>query len=233
MQDDAIQRLLADCFKVIDYALSRGWVERIRVAIEVLSRLVVRVNTESVLKTFDYSLEFYHNRRHQVTTHPWIAPPLNALLERTWEALPQDQRTRRVLDVLQAQIVGLDDFTIQIEELYPDPGDLVSNDAEVRLPDRSGDNETQWREVVSLLIRALRAGGEPRRRASTRLVPITRNSLLTESEMSEVADALWDVDHTIPEGLPGNTSLNDWAYLTLPQPRPGIGGRGVPPQVAL
>ena len=41
--DDAIQALVHDCRSVIDYSLPRGWIERIRVAMEVLSRLVSRL----------------------------------------------------------------------------------------------------------------------------------------------------------------------------------------------
>ena len=225
MQDDSVQRLVADCIKVIDYGLPRGWIKRIRVAIEVLSRLVLRERTGSVLRTFDYALEFYRNRRHQVTSHVWVASPLKDLLGRAWEALPQDQRTRRALDLLGAPIVGLDGFTTQIEEHYPDPGELISGDVNIRLPDRSEDNEAQWRGVVSLLLRALRAGGEPRRRAATRLVPMTRHGLLTESETLEVADALWAVEHTPSDSLPSNTSLHDWAYLILPEPKPHLAAK--------
>ena len=43
LQDDAVQRLVRDCIRVIDYSLPRGWVERIRVAMAVLSRLVLRL----------------------------------------------------------------------------------------------------------------------------------------------------------------------------------------------
>ena len=40
LPDDAVQRLMRDCMRVISHSLPVGWVERIRVAMEVLSRLV-------------------------------------------------------------------------------------------------------------------------------------------------------------------------------------------------
>ena len=222
VQDGAVGRLVADCIRVIDYGLPRNWVERIRVALEVLSRLVLRLGPKAALETFDYALEFYCNRHHQVASHVWIASPLQHLLNRAWEALPQDQRTRRAPALLGSPIVGLDDFTTQMAEPYPDPGALVTGDPNVLLPDRSAQNETHWNELVSLLLRALRSGGEPRRRAANRLVPITGKGLLNESETSEFADALWAAEYTPPDGLPENTSLYDWAFLIFPEPKPSL-----------
>ena len=216
VQDEAVRRLAADCIRVIDYGLPRGWVERIRVAIEVLSRLVLRLEPQSVLETFDYALEFYCNRQHQV------ASPLRDLLNSAWQALPKDLRTRRALDLLGAPIVGLDGFTPQIAEHYPDPGELVSGDPNILLPERSEDNEAHWQKVISLLLRALRADVEPRRRAATRLAPIADKGLLTEAEIPQVANALWAAEHTPADSLPENTFLHDSTFLILPEPSPRL-----------
>ena len=222
VQGDVVRRLADDCKGVIDYGLPRGWVERIRVAIEVLSRLVLRLGPEAALESFDYALEFYRNKQHKVASDAWISSPLRNLLNRTWEALPHDQQTSRALNLLGTPIVGLDGFTSQIEEHYPDPGELVSGDPKLRLPDRSDDKEAQWQDVVSLLIRALRAGEEPRRRAATRLVPIADRGLLTDAETSEVANALWAAELAATGSLPDNTSLSDWMFLILPEPKPRL-----------
>lgn len=222
VQNDAVRRLVADCIRVIDYGLPRNWVKRIGVAIEVLSWLVLRLEPESALETFDYALEFYCNRQHQVASDVSIASPLRHLLNRAWEALPKDQRTRRAIDLLGSPIVGLDGFTIQIAEEYPDPGKLVSGDPTILLPDRRDDNETYWAETVNLLLRALRADGEPRRRAATRLVSIAGQGLLNEAETSHVANALWSVEYTPADSLPEGTSLYDWAFLILPEPKPHL-----------
>ena len=220
--EDSVRRLVGDCIRIIDYSLARGRVEGIRVTIEVLSKLVLRLDSDSTLDTFDYALEFYCNRQHQVTSHVRIASPLRDLLNSAWEALSKEQRTLRALDLLGAPIVGMDGFTTQIAELYPDPGELVSRDPTVLRLDRSDDNEKDWAEIVALLLRALSAGGESRNRAATRLVSIVRQGLLNKSEISDVADALWAVEHTTADGLPDNTSLYDWVFLTLPEPKSGL-----------
>ena len=191
LPDDAVQRLVRDCKRVIDYSRPREWVERIRVALEVLSRLVSRLQSDSALETFDYAFELYRNRQHRVMSHAWIGPPLQKLLSRTWKSLPQNQRTNRALNLLGAPIVGLDGFVVQLAEHHPDPGELVSRDSGILLPDRSDDNDADWQDVINPLLRALRTGGEARKRAVSRLAPMTVGGFLTEAETAEVADALW------------------------------------------
>ena len=225
LSDDAVQRLVRDCIRVIDYSLPRGWVERIRVAMEVLSRLVSRLGADSALETFECAFEIYSKRQHLVLSHAWIGPPLRNLLSRSWKSLSQNQRTSRARDLLGAPIVGLNGFTVQIAERYPDPGELVSEDSNVRLPDRSDDNEVHWQDVIGLLVRALRTGGEARKRAANRLAPMATDGFLTEAERSEVADALWAAEYVPADSLPTATSLYDWAFLVLPEPQLGLADR--------
>ena len=225
LPDDAVQRLVRDCIRVIDHGLSRGWVEPTRVAMEVLSRLVSRLESDSALEVFDYAFKVYRNRQHRVMSHASIGPPLKNLLTRSWKSLPQNHRTNRVLDLLGAPIVGLDGFTVQISEHYPDPGELVRGDSGIRFPDRSDQNEAQWQDIVDLLLRSLRAGGEARKRAANRLAPIAIEGLLTVAEVSEVSDALWAAEYVPADGLPTATSLYDWAFLVLPEPEPRLADR--------
>lgn len=225
LSDDAVQRLVRDCIRVIDYSLPRGWVERIRVAMEVLSRLVSRLGADFALETFEYAFEIYSKRQHLVLSHAWIGPPLRNLLSRSWKSLSQNQRTSRARDLLGAPIVGLNGFTVQIAERYPDLGELVSEDSNIRLPDRGHDNEVHWQEVIGLLVRALRTGGEARKRAANRLAPMATDGFLTEAERSEVADALWAAEFVHTDSLPTATSLYDWAFLVLPEPQLGLADR--------
>ena len=225
LPDDAVQRLVKDCIRVIDYSLPRGWVERIRVALEVLSRLVSRLEPDSAVETFDYAFEVYRNRQHRVMSHAWIGPPLQNLFKRSWRSLPQNQRTKRALALLGAPIVGLDGFTVQIAEHYPDPGELASGQSVVRLPERSEDNEAEWHDVVGLLLRALRVGGEPRKRAASRLAPMAVEGFLTEAETSEVTAALWASEYVPADSLPTATELFDFEFLNLPEPEPGLTDR--------
>ena len=223
--DGSVRQLAAECTTLIEYGLPHGWIERIRVAFEVLSRLVLRLDPDSTPDVFDKALDYYANRRDRVATHVWLSAPLDNLLRRSWDALPPDQRSSRVLDILGTPIVGLDGFQVQIESRHPDPGTLLFMDSELLLPARTSDNEERWQAVVRLLIRGLVAGGEARRRAATRLLSVTSRDRLTEAEISQAGDALWNEKYTPEDSLPENTDIYDWAFLEMPEPLPGVADR--------
>ena len=225
---DTAQVLAESCDRVIEYALPRMhrpgkykravfWIERLRVAMEVLSRLVLRLEPGLVETTFIKALGYYRN--DLVAGDPWLTEPVGNLLRRSWEALPEDRRISRLPDLLSAPMVGLDDFTA-FDSRYLDPGELVQD--ELVRHSRTPVNEGHWHDVFSLLTRGLRAGGEARKRASLRLAPLVLAARLTETDSSQVAQALWSEEYAAPDGLPRDTSLFDWAFLLFPEPTPGL-----------
>ena len=226
MPGNSVRRLVQACNNAIEYALPRiaggrqhaiFWIERLRVALEALSRLVLRSGPEMAEAVFDKALEYYRN--DHVVDDWWLEKPIHHILKRSWETLPKDRQTSRVLDLLSAPIVGMDGLTASSER-YPEPGELIQD--ELSLPTRTPDNERRWQEIVSLLIRALNTGGEARKRASIRIIGIAKKRLLSDAETSQVAQALWSSDHTEPNDLPGGTNLYEWVFLPLPQPQPGL-----------
>ena len=229
---DSASALAEICNSVIEYALpriigtdSRGhrpvfWLERMRVAMEVLSRLVLRLDPDMAESIFTKALEYYQN--DHFARDAWLAAPVRDLLKRSWETLPEDRRIARVLDLLSAPIIGVDNFTTEFAAHYLDPGGLLQGD-ELFSPPRTADNERSWQEVVSLLVRGLRTGGEARKRASLRIAHVELEKLLTEAESSQVAQALWSEKYTGPNDLPGETLLLDWVFISLPAPKSGLG----------
>ena len=215
------------CAGVINYALPRVvsmdasrdsdfWTERTRVAMEVLSRLVVRLPPDMAGETLDIALQCY--RSHQVSQHLWLMGPLGRLLQRSWEALPGESRSHRALDLLAAPIAGLDGFSTAIPDQFPDPGGFLQAED---LPTRTPENDGQWHEVITQLVRGLDGDDEPRKRAAQRMFLVAKKRLLTEAESSAVAQALWSEKHTAPNSLPAATPLFDWVFLALPEPLPG------------
>ena len=220
---DTAKALAESCNHLIEYALPRmgkphavSWIERLRVAIEMLSRLVLRLEPDAVETTLVKAIEYY--RVDHVAHHPWLTEPIGNLLRRCWEALPKAHRTSRFLDLLSAPMVGLDGFTA-FSSHYLDPGQLVDEDL---VPSRTDDDGDQWHQVVGLVTRGLQAGGEARKRASLRLVPLVQAERLTENESSQIAQALWSEEHTKLTGLPEDTHIFDWAFLLFPEPKPGL-----------
>lgn len=196
---------------------SMSWTERMRVALEVMSRLVLRLDPEQAGSIFDVALGHHRDDRF---AHPWLMSPLQRLLERSWEILLSDQRDCRVLDLLKAQIVGMDDFRQPSGSYDPDLGHLLRDD--LHAPNRTTDNEAQWTQIVNLLVRGLRTGEEARKRAAYRFTFLASWDCLTEPESVELARALWDSRYTGDADLPRDTNLYDVVFLTLPEPQPGL-----------
>ena len=242
---DSASTLAEICNSVIEYALprmvvtdARGyrpvfWIERMSVVMEALSRLVLRLEPDRVEAIFNRALEYYRNQ--QVAQYLLMAAPVRDLLKRSWETLPEGRRIACVLDLLSAPIIGMDNFTAESADRYLDPGGLLRGD-ELFSPPRTADNERRWQEVVSLLVRGLRAGGEARKRASLRIAHVELEKRLKEAELPQVAQALWSEKYTGPNDLPSETSLFDWVFILLPEPESGLGNsdsvaNGSPPTV--
>ena len=227
MPADLTNTLAQTCSGVIEYALPRivgtsrqnriFWIERLRVTIEALSRLVLRLEPEMAEEIFKKALEWYRN--DHIAQHIWMRQPVRHILERSFEALPESHRTECALELLSAPIVGMDGFTASVS-YYPDPGDLLQN--EISSPIRTSDNENRWQETVSFLVRGLRSGDEARKRASRRIVEVAFWGRLTEAEELQVAEALWNGDNSESDDLPSGTDLRDWVFFLLPEPEPGI-----------
>ena len=216
------EKLAEACFNVIEWGLKQNWPDRARVGMEVLSRLVLRMQTHSVLNVFDKSMEYYSSRQNITASHPWLSKALGNLLQRSWDALPPVERMTRALDVMAAAIVGMDDFQASAFRRHPDPGWLLVREREQALPQRNSENESQWQNFVKFVTRALDQGGEARIRAAIRYMSVAFQDRLTETETATIISALWAEEHTPVDGLPGNTNLDDWVFLVIPELEPGI-----------
>ena len=215
------ERLAQACLIVIEKALtnlvSATLHPRIETAIETLSRLVVRVSPDLAETVLDKALEYCQNT--QLAQGTW-AGEMQSLLKRAWEALPEENRRRRAIDLLNAPIIGLDSPSPLLEHDWPDPGELLSSTNTTL--QRTLNNENQWQAAIDLVTRGLISDGTPRLRASIRMIALVESSQLIEEESQKIARALWSERHTPPDGLPANTELFDWAFLSFPEPTPGL-----------
>ena len=231
MPADSVEKLAQICLDTVDFALPRTvasgesssprfWSERLRVAIEALSRFVVRLDPEMADSIFGKALSWYENRN--VANRVLMYQPIRNILNRSWEALPETYKTNRLLDILVAPIAGLNGFTVH-GALYPDPGNLLSED---NLPPlRTSDNENLWQKVARLLVQGLKEGNEPRKRAAVRMTWVANQSVLKDGEQNELMKALWGEKYSNHDALPSGTSLYDWDFLCLPEPEHGLAER--------
>lgn len=218
---DACDRLITfsspRLFKTGRLPRSIFWIERMRVAVEVLSRLVLRLEPKRVETIFGNAMKLYQDP--QVAQEPWLIEPAYNLLRRSWEALSIAQREERILDVLGTPISGMAGFMTDSSH-YRDPSHLL--DDSLLPPLRSDQNEHLWHGVIETLVRALGTGGQARKRASIRVASIALWKRPNEAEVVELAQALWAEQHLDGYGLPTETDLLDWVFMLLPEPMPGM-----------
>jgi len=228
MPTDEVSELVGIVTKAMTYVFPRAtgardrstfWVTRLRVLMEALSRLVLRLSPEGAEEVFRRGLSYYSMGR--LAGEPWLDKSIDHLLVRSWEALPKCCRTDLILDVLSAPIVGLRGFA-SFTPFYPDPGKLLVNDSQTSAPAREFGTEGRWTEIVELILLGLKAGGDARKRAASRLVPLALWSRLTDLEAKRVAEALWLPRFTGVDALPSETNLFHWVFLLLPEPSPGL-----------
>ncbi len=234
MSVDLAKTLAQTCDNVIKYAFPRlndasgkrnlFWIEKMRVATEILSRLVLRLDPDMVEAILDKAMEYYGS--DEFIQNRELARPLQNLLKRSWEALPEDRRSKRFFDLLGAQIAGVDNFALirsREYDQYPDPGFLLQDDFPP--PVRTDDNAERWQAIINLLVRGLRSGGGGRMRVSLRVGCPAFRDQLTETESLQIAQALWSEEYTDLNDLPGGTMFFDWVFLRLPEPEPGLAER--------
>ena len=206
------------CIRTTNEDRSFNAVERASAAMESLSRLVLRLDSSSILPVMDLALDLY--RDHVIMSWILLHRAMRNLLRRCWESLDDERRTERVLDVLEMPIVGLDGYASAGDQ-WPDPGEILSED--LSPPVRSEDNERRWNAVVATLIRGLGTEGQVRERAAVRIANIAMWGRLAKTETKRVAEALWGVAADEEQGLPDGTPLPDYAFVLLPEPTAGMG----------
>ncbi len=190
--------------------------ERVGVAMECLSRLVLRLDVAGVGRVMRLALTCYETRAFYEEV--LLRAEIRNLLTRSWEALPEDNRTNFIFDLLNAPIVGLDGFSPN-PYLFVDPGELIDG-GDVRLPSRNAETETDWARTVQFLVRGLAGEEETRSRTMLRLVHVAMSDHLLPREREIVATAIWQGDDA--NGDPaGEEKLRPWVFFCMPQPSPG------------
>ena len=216
---DAVREILPKLVSTDPARVRSHWTPRASVALEVLSRLVIRMEPEQAETMLDLSLECYRN--HPVLDEMMLHRALADLLKRSWEALPSDRRAIRAIDILRAPIAGLGEHSDVRTELYRDPGDVLRH-SDITRPLVTA-NEDPWQAAINLLIRGLRSDGKPRTYALQRLVPLAISGVLTDEDNHAIAEALWSEEQLASADLPSlPVGLYDFVLLLLPEPSQGL-----------
>ena len=189
---------------------------------EALSRFVLRLKPEEVEGVLELAQTLYSDSK--IRSDVFYAKPLANLLRRAWEALSASSKAEHALELLSLPIVGVDGFTVDMENHFEDPGYIIYaaiSGEDCPPPLRSLANESAWVEVVRLVDKGLRTGGTARKRAALRLVVVARWEKLTPDEQRRLADSLWGFGLD-SHRLPKETELHPWVFLQLPEPESGL-----------
>lgn len=229
MPAEAVRELAENQLGVVEFALARlrvggsdgrvFWCERLRVALESLSRFVTRLPAGRVEDVFDLALELY--REPVVLDHFWFAEPLSNMMRRSWEALPPIGRTERALDFLGLPIVGVGGFHAGAEGRYPDPCAVLARSTYLP-PDRTSESSSKWTELVALLEKGLECKGDGRKRAGRRAFELVSWGGLEDLEKERLGRAVWGEGWGEDEELPADSGLSDWMLLSFTEPEEGL-----------
>ena len=222
LSEDSARMLAEICERVVNYALPRlssanvplhvnPWIRRIRVALEALSRLILRLPTNSVAAALELSIACLRNQT--ITRNVLYGRPVSNLLRRSWNALPNENRAPYTLSLLAMPFPGLDGIGAELG--YQDPGFLVIS-SEVSIS-RSPDNEDQFQDVVQIVINALKSeDNQVREQAVLRAALLVRSDCLTDDEKIEMGQALWSKSGITNPDIFTHKSIG-WVYLVLPE----------------
>ena len=191
--------------------------QRFNTAAEALSRLTIRLDPEKAEQILDDAVDYHQNAE---LAESFVDRSVRNLLARSWEALPEEHRQRRVLDLLNADLVGLSNINPIMEFRWPDPAEAINYSGNSLV--RSPENEPQWTAAIDLIVRGLNGDTTARHRAAARMIPLWESGHIKDDEVSEIAAALWNEKHTPQDGLPQHTDMHDWAFLFFPEPEDGL-----------
>ena len=195
------------------------WLGRVRVAVDLLSRLALRLSSEKADRVLDQALEF-----HQLPLfreHHWLVQPLASLFYRTLTALDPPRIPARLAAFVGLPVASEKGFDTDSPSQWPDPFCLAA----WRLGDRPGVPLVgpEWARAVDRLVAVAADSPQryPRSLAIRRLEVLLRWGALTTDQAARFGEAIWA--HRYPGGgLPEETGFEDFVLLILPAPDRGL-----------
>ena len=187
-----------------------NWVNRLDLAIELLSRLSVRFQGDESLELFRFGVSVVHDPKIR---HSTLFVSLGNLLRRSLQALEPERRGEAALDILNLPLPSEKEISSP-EDRWFDLSDLLetgtSFQAFENTHEKSGRIEFLIKEAADISNRM------SRQYAIVRLLFLFGSGLLNESEAEAFGNAIWR--HRGSDGFPVATNFVPHAYLELPSP---------------
>lgn len=178
-------------------------IEKIRVYVEVLARLSMRLSVDRAKAVFRLAMEIGQDK----ALHDWwLFEVLEHLISYSLHSIPSAQHSELLLEALSfplpTEIAGQ-----QMADRWPNP---VIDSAFDR------GNSTAFDRAVSRLIDSARVGLSSSTPSLLRLLPLIRHNVLKQDELDKLAAMLWGANPDY-KSLP-TIALYSHALLTLPAP---------------
>lgn len=186
---------------------------KLRVALELLSRLTLRLADQKKLKViFDLAISLFHNR--EISCHHWLSRPVTNLLKRVVECFEAHAYADLLLPLLQLSTESKERFNND----EPWWKTIEQGNGHFRLIRKNKPHELD--EIISrLLSDAVKE--KNREKAIFRLTILHDSGILKEKEQKEFASVLWAKKFLQSSSLPGHTTLYPWVFFILPEPEKG------------
>ncbi|MDW9689377.1 hypothetical protein GOB50_30950 [Sinorhizobium meliloti] len=180
------------------------WVERIPLQLELLSRLVVRLDNAEAEEYFKWGIQL---AQQADWVHWWLFESHANMLERSFSTMSPGQRAGLAEDIINFPLYG-EKSSRGNERHWPELAEklMAVSTLIVRPPGK-------WDVRIAQLIQRARET-EDRTRALIRLLVLSRAEVLTDDERSALDAAVWSKSNQ--QGLlPGGAELRPFAWLEL------------------
>ncbi|MBF0138440.1 MAG: hypothetical protein HQL65_19590 [Magnetococcales bacterium] len=226
MQISFVEFMLIKLLLLADYAFTRCnshdmeeteyFVTRLRVAVELLSMLILRLPVDTAHSLLDRACQYYRselfNREYR------LHDELGHLFKRTLSVLPSQDCYRHLPVLALLPIPGQDLFQVSMEDRWPEPFSFWS----VTHPHLDPITlHAEMGKPVEKLLFAMK-DVKTRKRAAFRLIVLYNIGVLSQDQQVIFAEVLWDKQFIKRNGLPGETDIRDWYFMHLPEPEVGL-----------
>jgi hypothetical protein len=184
-------------------------IERLRLFIEVLSRLSTRQDEKVARGSFDLAMDL---ARDSSLRHPWLFEPIGHLAKYSVLAVAPANRSTLVLAALEFPLSSEKGVAMGPMR-WPNPIESFFRTRADR-PDR----DVRWANRIKQLIDEARAGAAARPEAALRLYYLSSQGALTEEERVSFGAALWSAKDQAAAPLPAGTNLLAHTFAELPGP---------------
>jgi hypothetical protein len=189
------------------------WIEQLRLMIELLSRLAIRLSSARAIDLFDWAHNLTLDRN---LDHWWLFQPLGNLLNRSFDAVDPAARDELAFKIFQIPLPG-ERPLLGIDRYWPELATRLDDDNPLPLRD-----EPAWRDRIKTIISFLGLDSSlTRSRALVRIYVLNKRGALSADEAAEAADAIWAVKSREESELPDCPDLMPHILLELPEPARG------------